>query len=152
MYRSLEELRMLFCEGAGASPPTGALVFEVGGRIDISSRYDRAMTALIEEIRREVAADEFEFSKHAVDQSILRQIRVQGVREALATGQVIEDYLEDKYGASCLICGVTEMGRAIHIQCSYPSRLLVKIITLYEPNLDRWSDNFTKRRSNNDER
>ncbi|MBD2089506.1 DUF4258 domain-containing protein [Microcoleus sp. FACHB-1515] len=65
------------------------------------------MTALVEEIRRKVAADEFEFSKHAVDQSILRQIRVQEVREAIAPGQVIEDYPEDKYGASCLICGVT---------------------------------------------
>lgn len=116
------------------------------------------MTTLIEEIRRKVAADEFEFSKHAVDQSILRQIQVQEVREASASqtfgsasGQVIEDYPEDKYGASCLICGVTGAGRSLHIQCSYPSRPLVKIITLYEPDPDRWSDNFTKRRSNNNE-
>lgn len=28
----------------------------------------------IKEIRRKIANDEFEFSKHAVDQSILRQI------------------------------------------------------------------------------
>ncbi|NJL19712.1 MAG: DUF4258 domain-containing protein [Leptolyngbyaceae cyanobacterium SM1_3_5] len=117
------------------------------------------MTTLIEEIRQKIAADEFEFSKHAVDQSILRGIQVQEVREAIATGQVIEDYPEDKYGASCLICGVTEgdtvpgalRGRPLHIQCSYPSRPLIKIITLYEPDPNRWSNNFTERRSSNDE-
>jgi Domain of unknown function (DUF4258) len=105
---------------------------------------------LIEEIRRKVVADQFEFSKHAVDQSILRRIRVQEVKEAIAKGQVIEDYPEDKYGASCLICGVTQENRSIHIQCGYPSQPLIKIITLYEPDPNRWSNNFTKRRINND--
>lgn len=56
------------------------------------------MTSLIEEIRNKVANDEFEFSKHAVDQSILRQIRVTELKEAILNGQMIEDYPNDKYG------------------------------------------------------
>ena len=56
---------------------------------------------MIEEIRRKIAEGQFEFSKHAVDQSILRKIRVQEIREAIAIGQVIENYPDDKYGASC---------------------------------------------------
>lgn len=109
------------------------------------------MTTLIEEIRRKFADEQFEFSKHAVDQSILRQIRVQEIREAIANGQIIEDYPDDKYGPSCLICGITEAQRTIHFQCSYPTRSPVKIITLYEPDPQRWNINFTQRRQTTDD-
>ena len=106
------------------------------------------MTSLIEEIRQKFSDEQFEFSKHAVDQSILRNILVREVRDAIANGQVIEDYPDDKYGASCLISGLTQDKRPIHIHCSYPSRPLIKIITLYEPSLQRWNDDFTQRISN----
>jgi hypothetical protein len=96
--------------------------------------------ALIEEIREKIEAEQFEFSKHAVDQSIIRRITVQEVREILNNGEVIEDYSEDKYGPSCLILGRTRAGRPLHLQCSYPSRPLTKIITLYEPDPDLWID------------
>ena len=101
--------------------------------------------ALIDEIRKKIAAEQFEFSKHAVDQSIIRQISVQEVREAIARGEVIEDYPDDKYGPSCLVYGRTSGDRPVHAQCSYPSRPLVKVITVYEPDPDRWID-FKERR------
>lgn len=106
---------------------------------------------LIEEIRVKVVSNQFEFSKHAVNQSILRQIGVQEIKEAIASGLVIEDYPNDKYEPSCLMSGTTLAGRPIHVQCSYPSRSLIKIITLYQPNPEQWNDNFTRRNSNNDE-
>lgn len=109
------------------------------------------MPTLVEEIRGKIASDQFEFSKHAVDQSIMRSIRVQEIKEAIATGQVIEDYPDDKYGPSCLISGLTQANRPIHLQCSYPSRPFIKIITVYEPDSKRWSNDFTIRRSSNDE-
>ncbi|MCY7277242.1 MAG: DUF4258 domain-containing protein [Phormidesmis sp. CAN_BIN44] len=109
------------------------------------------MTSLIEGIRQKFADEQFEFSKHAVDQPILRQIRVQEVREIIANGQVIEDYPNDKYGPSCLISGLTQNQRTIHLQSSYPSRPLLKIITLYEPDPQRWNDDFTQRRIRDDE-
>ena len=93
---------------------------------------------LIEAIREKVLANAFEFSQHAVDQTILRCISVQEIREAIGNGKVIEDYPEDKYGASCLVLGFTTNGKAIHVQSSYPSRPLVKIITVYEPDPNEW--------------
>ena len=93
---------------------------------------------LIEAIRTKVAADLFEFSQHAIDQAILRHVNVQEVREAITSGGVIEDYPEDKYGPSCLILGFTRMDRPIHVHCSYPSRPLVKIVTVYEPDPNEW--------------
>jgi len=95
---------------------------------------------MIEEIRQKIARDQFEFSLHAVDQSVLRRISVQELREAIMDGEIIEDYADDKYGPSCLILGFTLAHRPLHIQCSYPSRPLVKIITLYEPDPALWID------------
>ena len=113
---------------------------------------DKDCTSKFEAIRHKIAEDEFEFSKHAVDQSILRLIRVNEIKEAIANGQLIEDYPQDKYGPSCLISGKTLLGRTIHVQCSYPSRALIKIITVYEPNPKLWNKDFTIRRNkSNDE-
>jgi hypothetical protein len=101
---------------------------------------------MIKQIRAKIQAGQFEFSKHAVDRSILRVVSVQEIHEAVANGEIIEDYPDDKYGPSCLILGFTQAGRPLHIQCSYPSRPLVKIITLYEPNPAQWID-FKVRRT-----
>jgi hypothetical protein len=103
------------------------------------------MLLRIDNIRKKIEKGLFEFSKHAVDQSIIRRISVQNVCEVISNGTIIEDYPDDKYGPSCLIFGMTARGRPIHIQCSYPSRSIIKIITLYEPDPVRWID-FKKRR------
>ena len=95
---------------------------------------------VIERIRKKIAQNRFEYSQHAVDQSIIRHIGVSELREAIAHGEIIEDYPDDKYGPSCLILGFTLEQRPLHIQCSYPSRPLVKIITLYEPDVTLWID------------
>ena len=71
---------------------------------------------------------------------------VRELREVFATGEVIEVYPEDKYGPSCLIFGVTNIGRPIHLRCSDPSRTIVKIITVYEPDPARWIE-FKMRRT-----
>ena len=105
---------------------------------------------MIEDIQIKIANEQFEFSKHAVDQSIVRQIRLHEIVEAIVNGQIIEDYPNDKYAPSCLICGVTQTSRTIHIQSSYPSRALVKIITVYEPDPNKWNNDFTVRRTNNE--
>ena len=100
---------------------------------------------LIEETRAKFARDEFEFSKHATDQSILREISVQEIREAMGSGEIIEDYPDDKYGPSCLILGFTLARRPIHLQCSYPSRPILKVVTLYEPDPTEWLDYRVRR-------
>jgi hypothetical protein len=96
---------------------------------------------LLEEIQTKILRRQYEFSKHAVDQSIIRDISVAEVEEAiLGKSEIVEDYPDDKYGASCLILGFTKSGRPLHLQCSYPGRPLIKIITLYEPDSDLWVD------------
>jgi len=96
---------------------------------------------MLEEIQRKILRRQYEFSKHAVDQSIIREISVVEMEEAMSgSSELVEDYPEDKYGPSCLILGFTKTRRPLHMQCSYPSRPLIKIITLYEPDPDLWVD------------
>ena len=96
---------------------------------------------MLEEIRGKIQKRQYEFSKHAVDQSIIRDIAVTELEQAVSNrSEVIEDYPNDKYGPSCLILGFTKAGRPLHIQCSYPSRPLIKIITVYEPDPHLWTD------------
>lgn len=100
---------------------------------------------MIDEIRKKIAAGEFEFSKHAVNQSILRHISIHEVREAMTVGEVIEDYPDDKYGPSCLVFGYTQADRPLHVQCSHPARPVLKIVTLYEPDANLWIDAKVRR-------
>ncbi len=97
---------------------------------------------LMADIRKKVATRQYEFSKHALDQSIMRGICVSELEEAISNqSEVIEVYPDDKYGPSCLVLGFTCSGRPLHVHCSYPSRPLVKIVTLYEPDPSLWFDN-----------
>lgn len=93
---------------------------------------------LIAEIQQKIAEGQFEFSRHATDRMILRQITIQEIREAIDIAAIIEDYPDDKYGPSCLLLGLTVNGRPLHVQCSYPTRALIKIITVYEPEPSEW--------------
>ena len=100
---------------------------------------------MIQEIQDKIRHNVYEFSEHAVTQSILRLITLQELKEAIATAEIIEAYPNDKYGPSVLLFGFTDGQRPLHIQCSYPSRPLLKISTLYEPDPVRWENNRIRR-------
>lgn len=94
---------------------------------------------MLDEIRKKIQQRQYEFSKHAVDQSMVRNISVKEVEQAVeGRCELVEDYPDDKYGPSCLILGFTKDGRPLHIHCSYPSRPVIKLITLYEPDAELW--------------
>ena len=97
-------------------------------------------------LREKFAAERFEFSRHALDQSMLRIISVREIREAIQTAILIEDYPDDKYGPSCLLLGFTLAARPLHVQCSYPTRPIVKVITVYEPDSADWIELRVRKR------
>ena len=101
---------------------------------------------IVAEIQEKFTNEQFEFSRHALDRTILRLISVQEIREAIRQAELLEDYPDDKYGPSCLLLGFTQGGRALHLQCSYPSRPLVKVITVYAPDSAEWIDFRVRKR------
>src|ERR671927_53955 len=96
-------------------------------------------------IQAAVAAGNYRFSQHARRQLSFRGISVREVEEALGSGEVIEDYPNDKYRPSCLILGWTGQRRPLHVQSTYAGPDVV-IVTQYEPDPNEWSTDFRQRR------
>ena len=100
----------------------------------------------LDAIRAGVTARQYLLSRHAADQMIRRDIGAAEIEQAvLGPSEVIEDYPSDKYGPSCLILGYTDKGRPLHVQCAYPGPVVVRIVTVYEPDPVRWTDMRTRK-------
>ena len=92
------------------------------------------------DIQKQLQAGDFEFTRHAFKRAVERNISEQEIKEAGTSLEMIEDYPEDKYSPSSLLLGFTQSRRAIHMQVSRAESDEVKIITLYEPGSDKWSE------------
>jgi Domain of unknown function (DUF4258) len=99
----------------------------------------------IETIRQQLAAGDFEFSRHGFQRAIERDISDQEVREAGRQAVIIEEYPADKYSPSCLLLGFTRRDRPLHLQVSRAETELVKIITIYEPDAEQWINLMDRR-------
>ena len=97
------------------------------------------------EIRQQLAAGQFDFSRHAFKRAVERNISEEEVRTAGAQAEIIEEYPADKYSPSVLMLGFTSTGRPLHIQLSSADSDATRIITLYEPDPAEWAE-FRKRR------
>jgi len=64
------------------------------------------------------------------------------VVETIIQGEIVEEYPQDKYSPSCLICGKTKAGRDLHVQVSLPPKVVV--ITTYPPDPEEWIDCKTR--------
>jgi len=99
----------------------------------------------IEQIRKDLAAGRFEFSRHAFHRAVERNISADEIVQAGTMAEVIEEYPDDKYLPSCLLFGFTRKQRPLHMQVCYTDTNVVKIITLYEPDPQQWKE-YRKRR------
>lgn len=74
-----------------------------------------------------------------------RGISPEQVKGAILSGEIVEDYPNDKYGPSCLIYGATREGKILHVQCSMAP---VWIVTAYDPTLnpEEWDRDYKRRR------
>lgn len=99
----------------------------------------------VAEICVQLAAGQFEFSRHAFRRAIERNISEAEIRQAGRQARLIEDYADDKYTPSSLLLGFTEDGRPLHLQVSRADAALIRIITLYEPDPDEWYNHSERR-------
>ena len=92
-----------------------------------------------------VATGQYRYTVHGAQQRIARAIHRDEIEEAIADGEIIEDYPRHHYGPACLILGRTSRDRPLHILCSV--RLVVDIITVYEPDSAEWEADLRTRRT-----
>ncbi len=100
---------------------------------------------MIEKIKNQVKTGDYRFTIHGFERCVERHISPKEVKYAILSGEVIEEYSQDKYGPSCLIYGTSEERKILHVQCSINP---VWIITAYDPTLnsDKWDKDFKRRR------
>ncbi|MEK6728927.1 MAG: DUF4258 domain-containing protein [Planctomycetota bacterium] len=90
----------------------------------------------IKPIRDKILNGDYRISDHAVKRMIKRSIDRAEIEETVLAGEIIEEYPDDKYSPSCLICGKTNNGRDLHVQLSLPPSVV--IITVYDPDPEEW--------------
>jgi hypothetical protein len=88
------------------------------------------------EIKRKIGNGEYRYSDHAIKKMISRSIDRFEVEETIMSGEIIEEYPDDKYSPSCLLYGKAKAGRDLHVQLSLPPSVV--IITVYEPEETEW--------------
>jgi len=101
-----------------------------------SVKLKNTVNSTIEVVKRRVKEGRYRYTIHGLERSIERKISPNEVADAIMSGEIIEEYAQDKYGPSCLILGFAGNNRPLHIQCSYPTRTIVKVVTVYEPDPD----------------
>ena len=98
-------------------------------------------------IVREAATRRVLFLPHAINQMNTpdRMISVNEVRSVVFEGSVVENYPDDPRGHSCLILGLGDNKRPIHVVCAPKSDYLA-IITAYLPSRRQWKTGWRTRR------
>ena len=96
-------------------------------------------------IQEAFAAGLFDFTEHAADRAVERNISEQEIREAGSQSVTIGEYPDDKYGPTRLLLGFTGAGRPLHMQVADSPSPMVRMITLYEPDPAEWED-YRRRR------
>jgi len=100
-------------------------------------------------LRRNFAKGHVQWQRHALERIFQRGIKRKNVSEVLQTGEIIETYADDKPWPSALFLGWID-GEPLHVAAAYSQQLQkVAIITVYEPSLDYFENDFKTRRRKN---
>ncbi|MBI4824225.1 MAG: DUF4258 domain-containing protein [Nitrospirae bacterium] len=92
---------------------------------------------ILRRIRTQANAEDIRITLHAHQEMAEEDITLDEVLEAIASGDILENYPEHRRGACCLLNGLTKKGRHLHIVCTTAMPVLI-IITLYEPKPPKW--------------
>lgn len=95
------------------------------------------ITAILQHIRALAAVDMLRVSQHAHQEMLEEDIVLEEVLQAIAEGQIIENYPDHRRGACCLLYGRTGQERPLHIVCT-TDRAMLFIITVYVPQPPKW--------------
>lgn len=82
---------------------------------------------------------------HAIERMFERNISVEAVPNVINGGKIIEDYPDDKPYPSKLILGYVN-NKPVHVVCAVnKAKDEIIIITVYEPDKEKWNSNFERR-------
>ena len=91
----------------------------------------------LKDVRALSVAGNINFTRHAVTETSSRGISLAEVSEAIASGEILENYPDYPRGPCCLVNGITAVNRPLHIVCT-TAQLTLIIVTAYEPRMPKW--------------
>ncbi len=96
---------------------------------------------------REIAKNRanIEFTSHALAQMKSRKIKNSDIYVGIESGEIIEQYPNDKYYPSCLILYFRVDDKPIHFVCGIGNNKIY-VITAYVPDLKYWENDYKTRR------
>lgn len=87
------------------------------------------------------------FSGHVFRRMAERGFSPDVIKSVIENGDVIKEYPDDTPYSSRLILGYDGV-RPVHVVSAYnPADGTEYVITVYEPDAERWTDDFTERRN-----
>jgi hypothetical protein len=99
----------------------------------------------IARIKALVQQRRYKTSHHAEAEREAETITIDDVKTAILNGELLEDYHDDPRGHSCLMLGIAEDGRPLHIVLTILEQIEeVLIITVYVPTHPKWLDPRTR--------
>ena len=111
----------------------------------------KSNASFVQRIVKCFQADLVYYTQHArfeMENEELGVIFENEVYEAISSGEIIEDYPQDKPYPSALILGKTAADRSLHIVCAYDEEEnLTIVVTVYQPNPERWIDYKRRKKS-----
>ena len=110
------------------------------GEVDVTD-----LEVVLKRIRAQADVENIRVTQHAQQEMAEENIMLDEVLEAIATGQILENYPEHLRGDCCLLNGLTQNGRPLHIVCTTARPILI-IITVYEPKPPKWIIPIQRRR------
>lgn len=87
----------------------------------------------------------FIYRVHAIERMFQRDISEEEVEEVVISGETIESYPDDRPYPSYLALGYVQK-RAIHVVYAKGEGGVFIIITVYEPSLNRWDQDWKTRK------
>jgi hypothetical protein len=99
-----------------------------------------------EGLKRAIESDSIEWQRHALERMMERGISREIVKKVLLSGEIIEDYPNDKPYPSALLLGWVE-GEPFHVVTALDSESgCCFIITAYKPDLEHFEPDYKTRR------
>jgi hypothetical protein len=93
--------------------------------------------AILIRIRTQAAERAIRVTDHAREEMEEESITLAEVLEAIANGQILDNYPDHKRGSCCLLYGLSARWRPLHVVCTTSLPRLV-IITAYVPVPPKW--------------
>ncbi|MBW1728802.1 MAG: DUF4258 domain-containing protein [Deltaproteobacteria bacterium] len=100
----------------------------------------------IETIWAKVRSGKYIISFSHTEKVRLRKIEAEEIEQAICNGTIIEPYPDDPRGPSCLVLGLTNRDRPLHVICGRLEEDEILIVTAYEPDSEEWEADWKTRR------